>query len=130
MKLKYFKIILNKCNIQLKRKWYKNINDWIHCILLKLKSNYNQIQTVRPAPTIPERVAYYSTAEVKRDFEKDPGDWIQVKDDFVIGKFDANSGVMEKLVTVNNNLDVTVRFGGICLFSFFFKGSDDVSWIL
>ena len=66
-------------------------------------------------------MAYYSTAEVKRDFEKDPGDWIQVKDDFVIGKFDANSGVMEKLVTVNKNLDVTVRFGGICLFSFFLK---------
>lgn len=66
-------------------------------------------------------MAYYSTAEVKRDFEKDPGYWIQVKDDFVIGKFDANSGVMEKLVTVNNNLDVTVRFGGICLFSFILK---------
>uniref|UniRef100_A0A8W8K3L6 Uncharacterized protein n=1 Tax=Magallana gigas TaxID=29159 RepID=A0A8W8K3L6_MAGGI len=76
--------------------------------------------TSRPTPIVPERVVYYSLAEVRKDFEKNHnGDWVKVRDDaLVLGKYNQSAGTMEKLVTITDDLEVTVRFGEVVVQGF------------
>jgi hypothetical protein len=77
---------------------------------------YDGLQACRPLPLLPERVVYLSLSDVQRDVDKDTHDWSLLKTDknvLVLGKFDTASGTLAKTVTVDDELNATVRFGGM-----------------
>lgn len=86
----------------------KIIPDVHICISLHLK-------VYRPSPVVPEKVHYYTLAEVVGAAKKLGGSWSILKstaDMLILGFYNDSLGSLEKKVTINSKLYATATFGG------------------